>query len=116
MGPHASAPDLRRRADGRRPGLEHLAPVLRSEHERWDGCGYPDGLARETIPRLARIVFVCDAYHAIISDRPYRRAQSHEHAVAELEAGAGSQFCPETTGALLRVLAAAELGHGDLAA
>ena len=96
------------------PGLEHLAPVLRAEHERWDGQGYPDGLAGEAIPQLARIVFVCDAYHAITSDRPYRRGQSHEHAVAEIEAGAGSQFCPVTTAALLRVFAPSR--RGDLAA
>ncbi|CAA9480926.1 MAG: hypothetical protein AVDCRST_MAG38-1994 [uncultured Solirubrobacteraceae bacterium] len=87
------------------PSLEHLQPVLRAEHERWDGGGYPDGLAGEAIPLPARIVFVCDAYHAMTSDRPYRRALGHECALAEIEAGAGSQFCPTTSRALLTVLA-----------
>ena len=51
--------------------IAHLAPVIRAEHERWDGCGYPDGLVGEEIPLAARIVLIADAYHAMTSDRPY---------------------------------------------
>ena len=56
--------------------LSHLAPAVRAEHERWDGGGYPDGLAGEDVPLASRICFVCDAWHAMTSDRPYRRALS----------------------------------------
>ena len=56
------------------PGLRHLAPALRAEHERWDGRGYPDGLAGEEIPIASRITLVCDAYDAMTTDRPYREA------------------------------------------
>jgi putative nucleotidyltransferase with HDIG domain len=85
-------------------GLEGLAPVLRAEHERWDGDGYPDGLCGEQIPLASRITFVCDAYHAMISDRPYRAALSAEAAREQIAAGAGTQFCPASAGALLHVL------------
>jgi len=84
--------------------LAHLAPAVRAEHERWDGGGYPDGLRGEEIPISSRIVFGCDAYHAMTSDRPYREALSHGEAVSELEGGSGTQFCPATVGALLRSL------------
>jgi HD-GYP domain-containing protein (c-di-GMP phosphodiesterase class II) len=86
------------------PGLEHLAPAIRAEHERWDGGGYPDGLAGEGIPLVSRITFVCDAYHAMTSDRPYRSALPEDEARAELEAGAGTQFCPRCATALLDIL------------
>jgi HD-GYP domain-containing protein (c-di-GMP phosphodiesterase class II) len=81
---------------------------VRSSHERWDGSGYPDGLAGEQIPRGSRIISVCDSYHAMTSDRPYRKAMSVEVALAELRAGAGSQFDPEVVEAFLRVHAADE--------
>ena len=84
--------------------LAHLAPAVRAEHERWDGRGYPDGLAGEDVPLPSRICFVCDAWHAMTSDRPYRRALSDEQARAELEHHAGTQFCPTTVAALLRVI------------
>jgi response regulator RpfG family c-di-GMP phosphodiesterase len=87
------------------PGLEHLAPAIRAEHERWDGQGYPDGLAGEEIPIASRITFVCDAYHAMTSDRPYRAALSPEVARAEIAGGAGSQFCPHSARAYLALLA-----------
>jgi GAF domain-containing protein len=86
-------------------GLEELAPVLRAEHERWDGCGYPDGLAGEEIPLASRITFVCDAYHAMTSDRPYRSSLSLDAAREQIEVGAGTQFCPSCAQALLEVLA-----------
>lgn len=85
-------------------GLEHLAPAVRAEHERWDGKGYPDGLAGEAIPIASRIVFVCDAYHAMRSDRPYRRAIPQDRARAELAANLGTQFCPVAGAALLEAL------------
>jgi diguanylate cyclase (GGDEF)-like protein/putative nucleotidyltransferase with HDIG domain len=84
--------------------LSHLAPAVRAEHERWDGGGYPDGLAGEDVPLASRICFVCDAWHAMTSDRPYRRALSIEQARAELRRNAGTQFCPVTVSALERVL------------
>jgi diguanylate cyclase (GGDEF)-like protein/PAS domain S-box-containing protein len=86
------------------PELEHLSPAVRAEHERWDGGGYPDGLVAEEIPVASRIALVCDAYHAMTSDRPYRRAMSAAQARDEIRAHAGSQFCPRAAAALLAVL------------
>jgi HD-GYP domain-containing protein (c-di-GMP phosphodiesterase class II) len=84
--------------------LAGVRPIVRHEHERWDGAGYPDGLAGEAIPLGARIVFVCDAYHAMTSDRPYRRAMSDSEGRAELLRGAGSQFDPRVVELFLEVL------------
>jgi HD-GYP domain-containing protein (c-di-GMP phosphodiesterase class II) len=86
------------------PGLWHLAPVIRAAHERWDGSGYPDGLAAGQIPLISRIVLVCDAYHAMTSDRPYRRAMSHEAAREQLGIYRGAHFFPGAVDAILRVL------------
>ena len=72
-----------------------LRPVIRHHHERYDGTGYPDRLASDQIPLLARIVSVCDAYDALVSDRPYRDHLSHEDAVAVLQNGAGKQWDPQ---------------------
>lgn len=83
------------------PGLSHLAPAMRAEHERWDGCGYPDGLAGDEIPLASRITLACDALNAMTNDRPYRPAMTLEHAEEELRAGAGTQFDPQTVEALL---------------
>src|SRR5581483_11641225 len=74
------------------PGMGQVARIVRHEHERWDGCGYPDGLAGEEIPLGSRIILACDAYHAMVSDRPYRKGMSHAEALAELHGNAGSQF------------------------
>jgi diguanylate cyclase (GGDEF)-like protein len=86
------------------PGLERVARGVRHEHERWDGDGYPDGLEAESIPLASRITLVCDAYHAMTSDRPYREAMSHEEAARELRACAGTQFDPVVVRALLHSL------------
>ena len=94
-------------------GYEILAPVpipesaklaIRHSHERWDGTGYPDGLAGDEIPIAARVVFVADAYEAMITDRLYRRAMSPLRAIEELQRGAGTQFDPEVVGAFLRIM------------
>ena len=86
------------------PGMGQVAKIVRHEHERWDGSGYPDGLAGTEIPLGSRIILACDAYHAMTSDRPYRAAMSHAEAVAELGAGAGTQFDPEVCQALVGYL------------
>jgi two-component system, cell cycle response regulator len=85
------------------PALADIAPLVRASHERWDGTGYPDGLAGTDIPHGARIIAVCNAFHAMTTDRPYRRAMSDEVAVAELEANAGTQFDPEVVRAFLSI-------------
>jgi anti-anti-sigma factor len=87
------------------PNLAHLAPAVRAEHERWDGTGYPDGLAGEAIPLASRIVLACDAWHAMRSDRPYRQAMSEANAYRELREGRGVQFAPDVVDALLSVIA-----------
>ena len=67
---------------------------MRSSHERFDGNGYPDGLVGDEIPLAARIIAVCDAYDAMTSDRPYRRAMDPHAALAELRRSSGTQFDP----------------------
>ena len=89
----------------RTPELQAIAPLVRHEHERWDGRGYPDGLAGEEIPAGSRIMFACDAYSAMITARPYREPMSREAALEELRKGAGSQFDPCVVSCLLAVLA-----------
>jgi putative nucleotidyltransferase with HDIG domain len=84
-------------------GLEEVIPIVRSHHERWDGKGYPDSLAGEAIPRLARLVAVADTFDAMTSDRPYRKGLSLEEAFAQIRAGVGVQFDPECALAFLRV-------------
>jgi diguanylate cyclase (GGDEF)-like protein len=86
------------------PFLADVRRIVRHDHERWDGDGYPDGLRGEEIPIGARIVFVVDAYHAMISDRPYRKGMPPAEAQVQLRAGAGTQFDPDVVTAFLRVL------------
>jgi response regulator RpfG family c-di-GMP phosphodiesterase len=86
--------------------LAHLAPAIRAEHERWDGGGYPDGLSGDDIPLASQICLVCDSYHAMTSDRPYRAAMPSEDAIAELRRCSGTQFSPRTVQALVAVLRA----------
>jgi diguanylate cyclase (GGDEF)-like protein len=76
------------------PIFRKVATLVRSSHENWDGTGYPDGLAGEQIPLVARIVHACDAFGAMISERPYRRALTVDAALEELERCAGTQFDP----------------------
>ena len=84
--------------------LQSTLPIVRHHHERWDGSGYPDGLAGGAIPLGARIVAVCDAYRAMTEDRPYRTALPEAQARKELEQGTGAQFDAECVRALLRAL------------
>ncbi len=77
---------------GRIDAFSHLAPAVRASHERWDGGGYPDGLAGEAIPPAARIIAACDTYDAIVTDRPYRAARTPREACEELRRVAGTQL------------------------
>lgn len=86
------------------PGLWHLSRLIRACHERWDGEGYPDGLREEAIPLPSRIVFVCDAYDAMTSDRSYREALPQGVALHEIVAQSGTQFCPASAEALIEVV------------
>ncbi|MGO8670607.1 MAG: HD domain-containing phosphohydrolase [Capsulimonadaceae bacterium] len=87
------------------PELACMLGAIRHHHERWDGSGYPDGLRGERIPRLARIIAVADAYSAMTSDRPYRKALGPAAALAVLEEGAGSQWDPSIVAAFVRARA-----------
>ena len=84
--------------------LKAVLPIVRSSHERWDGTGYPDGLEGDAIPLGARIVAVCDAYRAMVEERPYRGGLARGEAIEELRAAAGTQFDEESVKALLEVL------------
>jgi HD-GYP domain-containing protein (c-di-GMP phosphodiesterase class II) len=86
------------------PGMGSIARIVRHEHERWDGGGYPDGLEGQAIPVGARIILACDAYHAMTSNRPYRQAMPHTDAMSELGKNAGSQFDPDVVQALVGYL------------
>jgi diguanylate cyclase (GGDEF)-like protein len=100
-------PEIGERVLRAAPALTPVGPLVRSTHERFDGRGYPDGLAGDAIPLASRIVAVCDAFHAMTSDRPYRVAMSAEGALDELRRGAGTQFDPMVVSAFERVRAQA---------
>jgi diguanylate cyclase (GGDEF)-like protein len=89
------------------PSLAPVARLIRASHERWDGAGYPDGLAGGEIPLASRIIFACDAYDAITAERPYSPARGPETALEELRRGAGSQFDPQVVASVERVLRSA---------
>lgn len=88
------------------PRADAIREAVLHEHEHWDGSGYPAGLAGERIPLISRIVLACDAYHAMTSDRPYRRALDPREARRRLAAGSGGQFDPTVVASLMRCLAA----------
>ncbi len=83
--------------------LADVRPIVRACHERWDGLGYPDGKAGADIPIEARIVLVCDAYHAMTTDRPYRKRLPGEEAVRRLTEASGTQFDPRVVDIFLRL-------------
>ena len=93
--------------------LQDVCGIVRACHERWDGAGYPDRKAGEEIPLEARIIFACDAFHAMTTDRPYRSALDPEEALRRLEEAAGSQFDPRVVEVCLRVLADAPAPEAD---
>lgn len=94
---------------GKVPQLADLLPGVRNHHERWDGRGYPDGLAGEGIPYVARVLAVADTYDAMTSDRPYRKGLGHDLALDEIEKSAGKQFDPEIAMAFVRIFREAQV-------
>lgn len=88
------------------PALAAIGPIIRASHERWDGGGYPDGLAGGEIPLEARVVFACDAFDAMVSIRPYSSALAIPEALAEMRRCSGSQFDPRVVKALCAVVTA----------
>ena len=92
---------------GRIPGLEQVARIVRHHHERFDGAGYPDGLAGEDIPLESRVLCVADAYVAMTEDRPYRRARPRFEVDREFHSCSGTQFDPHVVRSLRDVVAGA---------
>ena len=95
------------------PLLSDVAPLVRAVHERYDGAGYPDGLQGNAIPLPSRIVAVCDALHAMTSDRPYRRARPRDVALAELRRCAGTQFDPWVVDAVAQAATGVSVGGAE---
>ncbi len=91
------------------PFLGRIRPFVRAEHERWDGAGYPDGLSGRQIPIEARIIHACDAFQAMSSDRPYRRARPRDWILKEIHAQSGRQFDPSVAEALLQAIESGEV-------
>jgi putative nucleotidyltransferase with HDIG domain len=89
------------------PTLARCALIVRAHHERWDGLGYPDGLAGENIPFEARVVAVADAFHAMISDRPYRKAIPPRRALEILKDGRGTQWDPLVVDSMMNLFSGA---------
>ncbi|HWQ13333.1 MAG TPA: HD domain-containing phosphohydrolase [Roseiflexaceae bacterium] len=102
-------PAIGERIIGQMRFAREVGPIVRGHHERWDGGGYPDGLAGEEIPRGARIIAIVDAYDAMTTDRPYRGAMPLEEAVKRLRAGAGTQFDPAMLEVFIGLLESAAL-------
>ena len=98
------------------PALLPVAKLVRASHEHWDGSGYPDGIAGDSIPLGARIVSVCDAFDAMITSRPYRAAMSVEEALEELNTCAGTQFDPTVVNAFCEEIASLPYRYGPQSA
>ena len=94
------------------PALARFAPIVRAHHERWDGRGYPAGLKGERIPFEARVVAVADAFHAMISNRPYRPAIAQREAMEILREGRGTQWDAEVVDAMIAMLDAPRTAIG----
>src|ERR1700759_5314502 len=88
--------------------MREVGQIVRSHHERWDGGGYPDGLAGAAITLEARIITCCDSWNAMRTDRPHRPAMSYQAAMAELMGNSGSQFGPDIVEATLQVVGVTE--------
>ena len=101
-------PVVAERILSRVPSLRPIWPIVRAQYERWNGSGYPDGLAGETIPLGGRIIHVCAAFHAMSSGRPHREALSTDQVIRELRSQAGSQFDPRVVEALITVVQPSE--------
>jgi putative two-component system response regulator len=86
-------------ADSRSDIFEVAEQIVRSHHERWDGTGYPDGLAEAAIPIVARVVHVADVFDVLLHERPYKEAWTVDQAVAEIRSGSGTQFDPDVVAA-----------------
>ncbi|MDA8387795.1 MAG: HD-GYP domain-containing protein [Nitrospiraceae bacterium] len=84
--------------------LPRVAGIIRHHHERFDGTGYPDGLAGDAIPFLSRILYVADAFDSMTADRPYRKAPGKDYAISELRRCSGTQFDPMVVEAFLKIL------------
>ena len=97
--------EIGQRIVGESISLTPVGALIRASHERWDGSGYPDGLAGEAIPLGARIIAVCDAYDAMTHTRPYAVARTQESAFAELRACAGTHFDPAVVECFCTVIA-----------
>jgi HD-GYP domain-containing protein (c-di-GMP phosphodiesterase class II) len=97
------------------PFLSQIKEVIRHHHERYDGYGYPDGLTGETIPLMSRIILIADSYDAMTSDRPYRKALTHDEAVIEIRKHAGTQFDPGLVEAFLSVFGPTTQQHNPMA-
>jgi len=89
--------------------LHDVLPIVRACHERWDGQGYPDGRAGTDIPVESRIVLVCDAFHAMVTDRPYRTNLPADEEVSRLRENAGTQFDPVVVQTFVRLFQAGEI-------
>lgn len=95
-------------------GMDGVASIVRASHERWDGAGYPDGLAGEDIPLAARVVFVCSAFQDMTTQRPYRAALTSQQALRELERCAGTQFDPAVVAAFVGAFSDRADAHDDV--
>jgi diguanylate cyclase (GGDEF)-like protein len=93
------------------PFLQPVRPLVRASHERWDGKGYPDRVGGEDIPLESRIVFVCDAWHAMTTDRPYRDALPEREAIRRLKLSSGTQFDPQVVDVFVRLHAEGRIPH-----